>query len=51
MQSNRMTLLAGTIGLVIIGVTGIIYGYEKLAYTCVGALAGLVTGHINGART
>ena len=50
MRSKHVVLICGVLGLTALGVTGMITGNPEVPLVAVGALAGLVTGHLNGSR-
>ena len=49
-KDNTMVLLGGEVGLVVLGIGGLLVGQMAIAYVAVGAFAGLVAGHLNGAQ-
>ena len=51
MKDNTYIVLAAMCGLIILGVVGMLTSNAPLAYTAVGAAAGVVAGHLNGSHT
>ncbi len=50
MEDKTIVLITGEVGLVALGLGGLYFGQPSLAFTAAGAFAGLVAGHLNGAR-
>jgi hypothetical protein len=48
MKDNTILLVSGVLGLIVLGSTAQLCGNAQLAAVAVGALAGLISGHLNG---
>ena len=48
MKDNSILLFAGILGISILGAVAMFKGNNELAAVAVGALAGLIGGHMNG---
>jgi len=50
MKDNTILVLAAEIILAAFGISGLLMGNTAIAYTCVGAMTGVVAGHLNGSN-
>ena len=50
MRDNVILLMAGVVGISVLGSAALFAGNNELAGVAVGALAGLIGGHMNGAQ-
>lgn len=47
-KDNTILLVCGVLGLIVLGTAAMMCGDKELAAVAVGALAGLIGGHLNG---
>lgn len=50
MRDNTLLLLVAEVGLLLMALTGLVTGENRLAYMAAGAFSGLLAGHLNGAQ-
>ena len=51
MKDNTILVMTAEIILAAFGIGGLIMGNTAIAYTCVGAMTGVVAGHLNGTHS